>query len=126
MNEKTWSTPEIQAFSTANDFKVSPFYADGKTYGTPTWIWSVTVNGRLYIRAWNGQNSRWYQSAIQQQQGRIFLAGANHDVTFAKCQGADLNDLIDQAYQAKYQGSPYLPPMIQAGPRSATVEVSPK
>ncbi|WP_234447097.1 DUF2255 family protein [Virgibacillus salexigens] len=44
---------------------MSPFYSDGKTYRTPTWIWSVVVNSNLYVRAYNGQRSRWYQSAIE-------------------------------------------------------------
>jgi hypothetical protein len=25
------------------------------TYGTPTWIWSVAVDGALYVRAYNGR-----------------------------------------------------------------------
>jgi len=35
-----------------------------------------------------------------------------------------LNDLIDDAYRAKYKGSPYLNPMISAC--SATVKVMPR
>ncbi len=55
------------------------------------WIWSVVVDGDLYVRAYKGQRSRWYRSAIEQ--------------------GA---------------GSPYLPPMLQDGPTSATVRISPR
>jgi len=126
MTEKNWTATQLQAFASADDFKVSPFYDDGKTYGTPTWIWSVTVNGHLYIRAWNGQSSRWYQSAMAQRAGRVFLAGENHEVTFTRIADEDVNQQVDQAYQQKYAGSPYLPPMVQAGPRHATVEVLPK
>jgi hypothetical protein len=32
------------------------------TYGTPTWIWSVVVDGALYVRPYNGPDSRWYQA----------------------------------------------------------------
>ncbi|WP_119317562.1 DUF2255 family protein [Companilactobacillus formosensis] len=126
MTEKTWTTEQLKNFAKTDDFQVSPFYDDGKTYGTPTWIWSVVADGRLFIRAWNGQNSRWYNSAIKQKAGRIFLDGSNHEVVFKKLNDDKINDLIDRGYEEKYQGSTYLPPMIAKGPRSSTVEVIPR
>lgn len=126
MVTKSWTSEQLKKFATADDFRVSPFYDDGKTYGTPTWIWSVVVAHHLFIRAWNGQNSRWYRSASQQKAGRIFLAGANHEVRFKRCEDATINKSVDQAYAEKYHGSPYLPPMIQAGPKSTTLEILPK
>lgn len=126
MSENRWTLEQLQNFAKADDFRVSPFYSDGKTYGTPTWIWSVVIDHKLFIRAWNGQNSRWYRSAIQQQGGRIFLDGSNHEVVFKKLHDDRINDLVDQGYRDKYQNSPYLSPMIQAGPRSTTIEVVPK
>ncbi|MBV8228112.1 MAG: DUF2255 family protein [Verrucomicrobia bacterium] len=38
-----------------DDLHISPLREDGVTYGTPTWIWSVAVEGALYVRAYNGQ-----------------------------------------------------------------------
>jgi len=60
---------------------ISPFREDGVTYGTPTWIWSVVVDG-LYVRGDNGQQSRWYQAAIHQKAGRIGAAGMTKEVVF--------------------------------------------
>jgi hypothetical protein len=37
-----------------------------------------------------------------------------------------VNDRIDDAYRAKYKGSPYLSPMISARARGATVKVTPR
>ncbi len=37
-----------------------------------------------------------------------------------------VNDAIDDAYRAKYKGSPYLSPMIGKSARSATVKVMPR
>jgi hypothetical protein len=37
-----------------------------------------------------------------------------------------INDRIDEAYRAKYRGSPYLSPMISARSRAATVRVVPR
>jgi hypothetical protein len=68
---------------------------------------------------------RWYRSAIAQRAGRITAAGKEHEVAFEPVEDAELNDRIDAAYNAKYAGSPYLPPMVAAGPRAATVEITP-
>ena len=115
----------VERIAAGDDLHIAPFRADGATYGTPTWIWSVVVDGRLFVRAWNGKRSRWYRSAMAQRAGRIIAAGETHEVDFAPGD-PELNGRIDEAYRAKYTGSAYLPPMVVAGPREATVEVVPK
>ncbi len=117
-----WLEEELQKIAEADDLHISPFREDGATYGTPTWIWSVAVDGGLYMRGYNGQNSRWYQAAVRQKAGRIKAAGMTKEVTFEAVDGR-LNDQIDDAYRVKYRGSPYLAPMIGARARSATVKV---
>ena len=116
---------ELQKIAGSDDLHISPFREDGVTYGTPTWIWSVVVDDALYVRAYNGQNSRWHQAAMQQKAGRITAAGVTKEVTFEPVNGP-INDRIDEAYKAKYKGSPYLSPMIGARARSATVKVTPR
>lgn len=37
-----------------------------------------------------------------------------------------VNDRVDDAYRAKYAGSPYLPPMLTEKVRAATVRVDPR
>lgn len=59
-----------------------PFREDGATYGTPAWIWSVVVDGALYVRAYNGARSSCYQAALKQKAGRIAAAGITKDVSF--------------------------------------------
>ncbi|MFN2645765.1 MAG: DUF2255 family protein [Burkholderiales bacterium] len=120
-----WSTAELQRIAQKDDLHISPFRDDGKTYGTPTWIWSVVVDDELYVRAYNGQQSRWYQAALRQKSGRIRAAGMTKDVSFQPVDGA-LNHRIDEAYRAKYASSPYLQPMIGALARAATVRVVPR
>src|SRR5918911_4867659 len=120
-----WSKDELRKNTEADDLHVSPFREDGVTYGTPTWIWSVVVGDALYVRAYNGQDSRWYQAAVRQKAGRITAAGMTKEVTFEPVDGP-INDRIDDAYRAKYKGSPYLAPMIGARARAATVRVVPR
>ena len=121
----TWSKDELHRIAEADDLHIAPFREDGMTYGTPTWIWSVAVDGALYVRAYNGRNSRWYQAALSQKAGRITAAGLTRDVTFEPVDGS-INDAIDDVYRAKYLSSPYLGPMIGARARAATVRITPR
>ena len=121
----TWPEDELHKIAGADDLHVSPFREDGATYGTPTWVWSVTVGDALYVRAYNGRDSRWYQAAVRQKAGRIAAAGLTKEVAFEPIDGP-VNDRIDDAYRAKYRDSPYLGPMIGARARSATVRVIPR
>jgi hypothetical protein len=121
----TWLKDELSEIAETDDLHIAPFREDGVTYGTPTWIWSVAVDDGLYVRAYNGQDSRWYEAAIRQKAGRITAAGITREVSFEPVDGP-ANDLIDDAYRAKYKSSPYLNPMIGARARSATVKVIPR
>ena len=122
---KKFSNEDLKKIDEANDLHVSPFREDGKTYGTPTWIWDVVVDGDLYVRAYNGINSRWHKSAMQQKAGRIIAAGMTKEVIFEPVQG-NINIVIDEAYKKKYSSSPYLSPMISNRARAATVKIIPK
>jgi hypothetical protein len=120
-----WTQDELRKIAETDDLHVAPFRDDGKTYGTPTWIWSVVVDGALYVRAYNGQRSSWYQAALRQRAGRITAAGMPRDVAFEPVDG-EINNRIDDGYRAKYKGSPYLDPMIAKRARAATVRVIPR
>jgi hypothetical protein len=123
-----WSQEELHKIAKADDLHIAPFREDGKTYGTPTWIWSVALGDALYVRGYNGQESRWYQAAVRQKAGRIIAAGMTKEVAFEPLNGPEydgVNGEIDEAYRAKYGGSPYLKPMIGKRARSATVRALP-
>lgn len=120
----TWCKDELHKIAATDDLHISPFRDDGKTYGTPTWIWSVVVDDGLYVRAYNGKESSWYKSAIRQKAGRITAAGITKEVAFETVD-EKIQDRIDEAYKVKYKGSPYLKPMIAARARSATVKIVP-
>lgn len=125
-----WAKEELRRIAQTDDLHISPFREDGKTYGTPTWIWSVVVDDALYVRAYNGQSSRWYKAAMGQKAGRITAGGTTKEVLFEPVDGAmpveGMNDQIDDAYRAKYKASEYLSPMISPRARAATVKVTPR
>lgn len=61
----TWLKDELRRIAETDDLHIAPLREDGVTYATPTWLWSVVVDGELYVRAYNGRQSRWYQAAVR-------------------------------------------------------------
>ena len=119
---ETLTKEEVQKIAKTDDFHIAPFRDDGITYGTPTWIWSVVVDNEIYVRAYNGTGSRWYQAALKQKAGKIEAAGMVKQVQFEPVSGS-INDKIDEAYRLKYSSSPYMQSMISERARKATVKV---
>jgi hypothetical protein len=120
-----WPKEELSRIVEADDLHVAPFREDGRTYGTLTWIWCVAVDDALYVRGYNGPQSRWYQAALREKAGRILAAEMTGEVGFEPVDDA-MNDRIDEAYRAKYRGSAYLGAMTGKRARSATVRITPK
>jgi hypothetical protein len=120
-----WPSEELRKIAEADDLHIAPFREDGTTYGTPTWIWSVAVEGDLYVRAYNGRNSRWHKAALSQKAGRITAGGFAKEVAFEPVEGP-VNDRIDDAYRSKYRGNSYLNPMISTRARAATIKIMPR
>ena len=120
-----WLIDELNKIRETDDLHISPFREDGVTFGTPTWIWSVVVEDELFVRAYNGRDSRWYQAALKQKAGKIIAAGMTKEVNYEPVEG-EINVLIDDAYKQKYKDSTYLMSMVGNRARSATVKVIPK
>jgi hypothetical protein len=120
-----WANDELQRTAETDDLRIAPSRPAGSTYGTLTWIWSVVVDGALYVRAYNGKRSRWYPSALQQKSCRITAAGMTKEVSFERAEGS-IRERIDEAYRAEYRASEYLAPMIGPRARAATRKVAPR
>jgi len=120
-----WSPDQLQRINQNQDLFVSPFREDGTTYGTPTQTWALVVDGKVYVRAANGQASRWYQAAITQKAGRVHVGGTSYEVRF-EAAGTDDEAAIDAAYDAKYPRSSAVPIMQGRGPKTASVRIWPR
>jgi hypothetical protein len=108
-----------------NQVEVHPFFmqrevreADAR-HGVVTQAWSPL--GGVYRYAPADPNA----VKDSQKAGRITAAGMTKEVTFEPVD-RPINERIDDAYRAKYRGSPYFSPMIGARARSATVKVMPR
>ncbi|CAH5125928.1 DUF2255 family protein [Klebsiella oxytoca] len=118
--------PDLLAkINEADDLRIAPYHPDMNTTGTPTWIWEVTVDNRLFVRAYSGKRSKWYQAALAQQAGKILTIGQEFDVVFAVTSDAELESKIDRAYLKKYANSNYVSAMTGTRARAATVEIIP-
>lgn len=124
MSSHNWAPDLLRRIVEADDLHIAPLREDGATYGTPTWIWCVAVGGELYVRAYNGSASRWYQAALRQRSGQIRAAGMTLPVRFEPVDSS-LNERIDEAYCAKYRDSRYLEPMVGPRARKATIQILP-
>jgi hypothetical protein len=120
-----WTTEQLDKIASTDDLYVAPYREDGTTYSTPTQTWALVVDGNVYVRAANGQQSRWYQAAIAQHAGRVRVDGQVWDVAFEAAGDTD-EAAIDAAYEAKYPGSSAVATMQGDGPKSAAVRISPR
>jgi hypothetical protein len=107
LHKTTWPLDELRKIAETDDLHISPFREDGVTCGTLTWIWSVVVDEALYVRGYNGQQSRWYQAGDSAETPSNSCGGMTKDVVFEPGNRAT-KDRIDEAYRSKYVGSPYL------------------
>ena len=105
-----WNTETLQAINQTDDLKIAPYRA----------------NGKLFVRAYSGTHSSWYQAAIAQQSGEIHAIDQVFKVHFAPVHDAALNEKIDAAYREKYASSRYMAHMIGNAARAATVEILPQ
>jgi hypothetical protein len=121
-----WDPIDLKRIVDADDLHIAPFRADGVTRGTPTWIWAVAVGSDLFVRAYNGNRSRWHEAALRERAGQITAAGSTHDVSFEPVEDSALRKPIDEAYRVKYAGSPYLDPMVSSRAQAATVRITPR
>ncbi len=49
-----WNPEVLTRIDAADDLKIAPYHPDMNTTGTPTWIWEVKVDNRLFVRAYSG------------------------------------------------------------------------
>ena len=99
-----WSTDALRTMAATDDLHISPCRGGGKTYGTPTWMWSVAVDDARDVRASNGKHSRGYQAALRHKAGRVTATGITQDVSCEPVNGA-INDRIDDADRARTQAA---------------------
>jgi hypothetical protein len=67
----TSAAEDLRLIEHTPDRYAAPFREDGTPCGTFTQTWALVVDGQVYVRAANRQNSRWYRAALAQTAGRV-------------------------------------------------------
>ncbi len=120
-----WNPADARVITARPEVSVVTRRRDG-TLRHPITIWVVGVGDRIFVRSTNGRTAGWFRSAARNGSGQLVADGSTHEVTFTGAEPGDLAG-VDAAYRSKY-GRRYasiVDPLLDAVPRSATLEVHP-
>lgn len=70
----SWSKDELDRINAETYFTVGVTLPDGTTPKTVD-IWSVPVGDRIFIRSFNGAESKWFGPALETRKGKISAGG---------------------------------------------------
>jgi hypothetical protein len=118
-NTTDWTADDLAQLSAAGSLTLSA----GNAHHLHVELGMVTVRGSLYVRAYRGTTSGWFQATQTHGHGRIWLGAIDRDVTFRLASPA-LQDDIDTTYRAKYGHDAGL--VASPTAQAATVEIRPR
>jgi len=122
-----WTAEQLDIFLNNKTLTMKPFNPDMATFEEESPIWQVVVDGNVYSRGWNGDQTKWFMAATAQNAGEISVGDHDFAAQFEMADhSAELDAKITAAYKAKYDGQNSLPKMISAGPTYATLHVLPR
>jgi hypothetical protein len=112
-----WTPGELDELARASSLRLRA----GQQPGPEVELGMVLAGGELYVRAYRGPQSAWFQAARDAGRGRIRAGSVARDVLLVPVPGSA--DAIDTAYEAKYGAGSTL----VAGPQAqaATIRIDP-
>lgn len=111
-----WNPDELAELARASSLRLRA----GQQPGPEVDLGMVLVGGELYVRAYRGPRSRWFQAAREAGTGWISAGSLARDVLLIPDLGPA--DAIDDAYRVKYGDSS----LVASPPaRAATVRIVP-
>ena len=121
----SWTPHDLERIGAAEELQLATFKKDDVLV-KPVTIWVVRVGDDLYLRAYRGRETAWFQHIQRRPEGRIEDGGVTKDVMLvdASADGA-LGNQIDAAYQSKYRrySATYVGPMIAPQARATTLKL---
>lgn len=122
-----WRQKELERIAAADELQLASFKQDG-TSRLPVTIWAVRVGDEIYVRAYRGQETAWFQHLQRRPEGRIEAGGVTKDVTFVDVSSDQaLGREIDASYRSKYRrySATYVDPMVAPPARATTLRLVP-
>lgn len=122
-----WHEGDLSKIDSVDELRISTGRADG-SLRKPVIIWSVQVDGNLYIRAVEGVEGLWYTHAMEQGEGQISAGGVEQETMFTPERDTAINDRIDAEYQREYDryAKNIVDSTLTNRAREATLRVDPK
>lgn len=92
-------------------------------------IWTVVVDGRVFVRSWNDKPAGWYRAWLDEPRGAIKVGEREVRVRARRTRSERLRDAVDRAYAAKYvtpASREYVKGFAQPRRRETTMELLPR
>lgn len=96
----TWDAAAIEQVATNDEIRLAVDKPDGSA-GKPVIMWSVDVDGEVYVRAVYGDASPWYRRALVTEAGELMVGSLQARVAIRHI-GHENAAAIDAAYLTKY------------------------
>lgn len=121
---ETFDAATLAALAAADEIAIEVPRADGRAPVVPIWV--VVADGEVYARSARGGRGRWYRALLAHPDATIRVNDRRIPVRGIRVEDAAVIGKVDAAYQAKYGGSPYLPPLFEEESRRCTVCLVPR
>lgn len=79
----TWQQSELEIIAATDEVTLAVEHRDGSA-GTPVIMWSVVVDGQVYVRAVRGEASPWYRRALITGRGEFAVGSVRVRVVVAR------------------------------------------
>jgi len=118
----TWTPEELDSLDRTREIRVAGRRDDGSLRPL-TIVWTVVVDGAVYVRSYKGADGKWYQGVLRGMTGAISWNGQQRDVAYHPDDAHD--DAIDDAFFAKYGDTGSTRAMVAPGAVATTLRVEP-
>ena len=91
-------------------------------------IWSVVVEGRVFVRSWSMMPRSWWRTFLEDPQGIISVGDKELPIRAIQTRSERLKDLVSAAYKEKYNRPgdiQYVKDMSRKKSRDTTTELVP-
>lgn len=121
----TWTAEQASRIGSNEMINIAIELADGSRPKQIS-IWSVVVDGRVFVRSYGNVPGGWYDTARSSGRGEISSDGVPAvEVHFVQVTDEATNSAIDAEYRRKYAATPYEDDMATEPVRSNTLEAVP-
>lgn len=118
-----WTEDELDSLESASEIRVAGRRRDGSPRTLVT-VWSVVVDGKLYVRSVYGSEGNWYRGVTRHHEGIISWRGDTRDVTYTPDHSDDA--AIDGAYFAKYGTGAPSQQITSDAAKATTLRIDPR